>query len=517
MPNRLISLFSLRLSQFRAAPWKDLAIRWALGVLVLILALFNFMRDLNDPAKAFWDESYYVTAAQRYEEHTAQYASHPPLGFMLMVTGRAILNDNKNIDAHEVSLVKKIDTRNITKGYSFAGIRLMGALFGVAGAVLFYLICLTLTREAFSAFIFSLLYVFENAFIVHFRAAHLDPFQITFALAGILVWLRAFGDPKHDGLKSVALFGVLIGLSFMVKVNTLVLLVLPGLTVLRDMLRAGNTLPKVVGNGLIKGGVMIASFAAVVVTVFALHTLINPKAPDFASESGRRDKAYMSDAYVGWLEGREPLSATIMLDATKGYYAYMKYDFTGIVKTEKNGSQPVAWPVMSKIINYRWDSGGGKTSYVQMVGNILSWTLGLLALGGAAILLVLRVSRPRPWLETREMDMMAAVFAMYVIFMGLHIWLGTQRVMYIYHYFTGLILSFMLLPLIWQVLTARFAGLERQKDYILGGLCVSIALSFLWLSPLTYHYPLTRSACEAKNVPFKIVVCQPMLKKPVKS
>ncbi len=508
MSERLITQLNMRLKPFMT----DRTLRWGLGALVLVLALFNFMRDLNDPNKAFWDESYYVTAAQRYEEQTAQYASHPPLGFMLMVTGRAILNDNKHIDAHEVARVKKIDTREIPKGYSFAGIRLMGALFGVAGAVLFYLICLTLTREAFSAFIFSLLYVFENAFIVHFRAAHLDPFQITFALAGILVWLRAFDDKRHDGLKSVALFGVLIGLSFMVKVNTLVLLVLPGLTVLRDILRAGKSLPKVIADGLMKGAVMVASFAAVAVAVFALHTLINPKAPDFASESGRRDKAYMSEAYIGWLEGREPLSATVMIDATKGYYAYMKYDFTGIVKTEKNGSRPAAWPVMSKIINYRWDSGGGQTSYVQMVGNILSWTLGLLALGGAAVLLILRFYRSRPWLETREMDMMAAVFGMYLIFMGLHIWLGTQRVMYIYHYFTGLILSYMLLPLIWQVLKGRFVVLEKQKDYVLGGLCVGIGLCFLWLSPLTYHYPLTRAECEAKNIPFRIVICQPIAK-----
>jgi len=509
MPNRLTPYFKTCLQAFTVAPWRDQALRWALGALILCLALFNFMRDLNDPSKAFWDESYYVTAAQRYEEHTAQYASHPPLGFMLMATGRAILNDNTAIDAHEVGLVKKIDTRDIPEGYSFAGIRLMGGLFAVAGAVLFYLICLTLTREAFSAFIFSLLYVFENAFIVHFRAAHLDPFQITLALAGIRVWLRAFDDRRRDTLKGVALFGALIGLSFMVKVNTLVLLVLPGLTVLRDMLRAGRALPQVIAQGVMKGVVMVAAFGAVVVTVFALHTLINPKAPDFASESGRRDKVYMSEAYVGWLEGRAPLSATVLMDATKGYYAYMKHDFTGIVKTEKNGSQPVAWPVMSKSINYRWDSSGDRTRYVQMVGNVFSWGLGLLGLLSATVLLILRFYRPRAWLETREMDLMAAVFGMYVIFMGLHIWLGTQRVMYIYHYFTGLLLSYMLLPLIWQVLRRRFAMVERYRDYGLGGLCVGIGLCFLWYSPLTYHQPLTRAQCEARNVPFPVVICQP--------
>lgn len=488
--------------------WRDDALRWILGGLILVLALFNFARHLDDPPKGFWDESYYVTATQRYEEHVAQYASHPPLGFMLMAAGKALVNDNAGIDAHELALIKKADTQNMPEDYSFTGIRLMGALFGAVGAVLFYLICLTLTREAFPAFIFGLMYVFENAFIVHFRAAHLDAPQIAFALAGILVWLRAFDDPRRDTVKSVALFGALIGLSFMVKVNTLVLLVLPGLTVLRDIVRNTDRLG-VVRNGTIKGAAMVASFAAVVVTLFALHTLINPRAPDFASMAAQRDKVYMSEAYIGWLEGREPLSATVLIDATRGYYDFMQHDFTGIVKTEKNGSQPLAWPVMSKPINYRWDSTKGSTSYVQMTGNVLNWGLGLAGLGIATVLLGWRLIRRPSWLETRDMDIMAAIWAMYVIFMGLHIWLGTQRVMYIYHYFAGLLLSFMLLPLIWQVVQARFPAAGRYKDYVLGGLCVAVGLTFLWYSPLTYHQPLSRAQCESRNIPFEVVLCQP--------
>jgi dolichyl-phosphate-mannose-protein mannosyltransferase len=222
----------LKKGRWRTEPlWNVLGrerpMRWLLGIIVLAIASFNCLRDLNDPPHAFWDESYYVTALERYQTHTAQYASHPPLGFMLMNMGRTIVGDAKAVDSRFLADIKKTDTRKIPDNYSFFGARLMGSLFAVIGMFFFYLICLELTREAFSAFIFSLLYLFENALIVHFRAVHLDPFQITFAVAAIYVWLLGFNNPKKDTLKQLSVFGVLVGLSFMVKVNSLVLLALP--------------------------------------------------------------------------------------------------------------------------------------------------------------------------------------------------------------------------------------------------------------------------------------------------
>lgn len=519
MTDTLLAAVKTRWAQIRTGRWGDEALtrvlwrepvlRWILGVAVLGLACFNFARDLNDPPYAFWDESYYVTALERYEGHIAQYASHPPLGFMLMKVGRDIVGDAKKADSRFLADIKKTDTRKIPPGYSFTGVRLMGGLFGAAGAVLFYLLCLNITREAFSAFIFSLLYIFENALIVHFRAGHLDPFQITFALAGMLIWIRGFNDPRYDTWKHAALFGALIGLSFMVKVNTLVLLVLPGLTSLRDLMRARWPMQEAIRHGAAKAVSMMTAFTAVVVSIFVLHTVLNPVAPDFDSDAFVKDKPYVSAHYKAWLQKREPLSPQVLYEATNGYFGYMEHDFTGIVKTEKNGSQPVLWPLMHKTINYRWDSSHGKTSYVQMVGNPYNWTLGGLALIAAAGLLALRVVRRPDWLKTREADLMAALFAMWVIFMGVHIYLGTQRVMYIYHYFAGLLLSFLLLPALYQVLKGRFAFVDAHKDMVLGAVCLGAAAGFMWISPLTYHQPISRQACEARNLPFRVIVCQP--------
>jgi dolichyl-phosphate-mannose--protein O-mannosyl transferase len=99
--------------------------------------------------------------------------------------------------------------------------------------------------------------------------------------------------------------------------------------------------------------------------------------------------------------------------------------------------------------------------------------------------------------------------------MGIHIYLGLQRVMYIYHYFIGLALTFMLAALTFRLLMRRLPWLDKHRFSILCALSLLIAGSFLFYAPLTYHQQMTRAACEARNIPVRLVVCQPVKKHPV--
>lgn len=490
----------------------DQTLRWVLGLLVVVLACFNFLRDLNNPNHAFWDESYYLTSTQRYIEDKAQYASHPPLGFMFMDLGVSLTGRNKAIDTHVLGEVKKIDSRVVPAGYDFTGIRLPAALFSVVSALLFYLIVLRLSAEAFDAFVFTLLFIFENAYIVHFRAAHLDAYQFTFTLGSILVWLHTFGREPKRPLLTYALFGLLCGLSFMVKVNSLIMLTLGGFSLIRALWldRTKATLLQC----LARGSSIAAAFAVVVVSVLTLHVVLNPVSPDPNTPAGKRDLGVMGQTYKDWLNHKRPLSPAVVIDATQGYYNYMKHDFVYEVKAEANGSQPILWPFMAKAINYRWDHNGSKTAYVQMVGNPVNWGLGILGVIGAAVLILRRRMTTRSQAEDKDFDLLEVLFAMYMIFWWLHIWLGTQRVMYIYHYFIGLALSFFLVPLSFKILARRIPFIATHRFTILCGLSVAIAASYLFYSPLTYHYYLTREECQLRNVPVTLVVCQPRKKKP---
>lgn len=490
----------------------DKTLRWVLGMLILALACFNYMRDLNNPPHAFWDESYYLTSSERYVEHRAQYASHPPLAFMFQDLGITLTGVNKGIDTHMLGETKKIDSRNTPVGYNFTGIRLPSAIFGVVSVMLVYLIMLNLSGEAFEAFVFSLLFVFENAFLVHFRAGHLDSYQMTFTLGSILVWLFTYGREPKRPLVMYGLFGLLCGLSFMCKVNSVVILMLGGLSLARSVWvdRSKANFQRNIARGFAVAG----AFFVVVAAIFTLHVVLNPVAPDPKTEDGRKDLKYMAQDYKDWLNHKGPLTPVVVWDATVGYYNYMKHDFVDEIKTEANGSQPIEWPFMVRVINYRWDFDGKRTAYTQMVGNPVNWALAFVGIVGAAVLIALRKGRGNPGPEAEDYNRLEAILAMYAVFMMIHIYLGTQRVMYIYHYFIGLALSFLLVPLVFKILARKWAPLDKHRFGVLCGLTILIALSFLWIAPLTFHQFITREQCEAKNVPLTLVICQPVKKAP---
>ncbi|MFT4075942.1 MAG: phospholipid carrier-dependent glycosyltransferase [Asticcacaulis sp.] len=518
--NMPAATFSQKVRTFADRLWNadDQTLRWVLGVLIIILACFNFVRDLNNPYHAFWDESYYLTTTQRYVEGKAQYASHPPLGFMFMDLGvktGKMLGVNSHIDTHALGDVKKIDSRIVPKGYDFTPIRLPSALFAIVSALLFYLIILKLNGEAFEAFVFSLLFVFENAYIVHFRAAHLDSYQFTFTLGSILVWLHTFGREPKRPLLTYAAFGLLCGLSFMVKVNSLVMLALGALSLGRALWMDHSRRNWLRQFG--RGSAIAAAFLSVVVLIFTLHVAFNPNKPDITTKAGTRDYNAMGQVYRDYLAHKRGLSPAVVWDATVGYYKYMKYDFTGEVKTEPNGSQPVLWPFMAKAITYRWDFDGKKTAYTHMLGNPVNWGLGLIGIVGAAVLIARRRfdrrETPDAEARARDYDRLEALFAMFMVFWTFHIYLGIHRVMYIYHYFIGLALTFLLIALCFKIVARQVPLVAKYRFGLLCGLSVLIACSYLFYAPLTYHQYMTRDECNLRNVPVTLIVCQPVKKK----
>ncbi len=513
MPTALTAI-SQRLIRFAKAVWDgdDLTLKWVLGLLILVLACFNFLRDLDNPPHAFWDESYYLTTTERYQEEKAQYASHPPLGFMFMDLGVKLTHANAKLDTRAIGADKKIDSRAVPKAYNFVGIRLPSALFAVIGAMLFYLIVLKLNGEPFESFVFSLMFVFENAYIVHFRAAHLDSYQMTFTLGSILVWLHTFAREPKRPLLTYAAFGLLCGLSFMVKVNSLVMLALGGFSLLRSLWldRSRENWQRQIARGSVVAG----AFLAVVMAVFTLHVAFNPNPPDPNTVAGKKDLLYMGQVYQDYLHGKRPFSPVVVWDATVGYYKCMQHDFVGEVKTEANGSQPILWPFMAKAINYRWDFNGKATAYTQMIGNPVNWGLGVVGIVGALILILRRRSFKQDDNDSQDMNRLEVLFAMYMLFWVFHIYLGTHRVMYIYHYFIGLALSFLLVPLAFKIVARRVPLIDRHRFSLMCGLSLLIGAAYLFYAPLTYHHYLTKAQCEMRNVPVKLVMCQPVKKKP---
>ena len=92
--------------------------------------------------------------------------------------------------------------------------------------------------------------------------------------------------------------------------------------------------------------------------------------------------------------------------------------------------------------------------------------------------------------------------------MAVHAYLGTMRVMYLYHYFLALVLAFCLLPLVLAEVAERWRAPRAWQEWELAVITVMLLVSFEFYSPLSFHRPLTRAQCEWRNAVQHIVDCR---------
>jgi dolichyl-phosphate-mannose-protein mannosyltransferase len=475
----------------------------AAGLVALIAGLV-LLPGLNAPNRPIWDEVYYLTSTQRYRERTAQFASHPPLGLMLIAAGVALVGDNRGLAVHRLAQTKSVAGEDLPPGFSFVGVRLASALFGGLGAVLFFQLMLTLTGRPLTALALSNLYLFENAFIVQFRAAQLDAFQTVFVLLALLIVARgvrreAAGAKMGEGLDFA--FGLACGLAAMVRFNGVVLALLGALLVGRGLWRRRGAVAGCL-DAVRRGLVMAAGFLAAVIVVFCAHVAISSCPPALDAPAGRADAAFVSPAYRDFLTGRRPLSPAVVLAATNDYRRFMAADLAGVPRVDPNGSSPLTWPLHAGAINYRWDSDGQTTRYLQLAGNRVGWAIGLLGLVAGAGLTAFG-----GWTSPARRDLAWMLLACHAGFMLLHGLLGLHRVMYLYHYFPGLLLSFALAALAFEELRARWPASAGIRRGVVAVLVLHLAC-FCFYAPLTYHRPMSHRACEWRNLGQAVVACR---------
>ncbi|MGC3982275.1 MAG: phospholipid carrier-dependent glycosyltransferase [Steroidobacteraceae bacterium] len=322
---------------------------------VLIVALFCYVANLAQPPYLFWDENYHVTSAERYIEGIAQFEPHPPLGLMLIAAGEALVNPNEGIDKHVMTTVKQIGGDDLPKGFSFAGMRLVPSLFAALGALLFFGLMYELLENRLYALLFTSLYVFENAFVVHFRAVHLDSFQMFFSLATFWHFVRLWRQSASPKWWQYALLAVWCGLAMMAKINAVLLLVLFPILYFKDA--AHNKPTNLLADFASKSGAAMGAMLMVIFVTFYVHAAIARTAPSPDTASGRQDMENMSPEYRTFLEQHGSLTPGMVVTIVSDYFKFMDKDHKGVPKLDstkpgENGSHPLHWPVHDKTINY---------------------------------------------------------------------------------------------------------------------------------------------------------------------
>ena len=73
----------------------------------------------------------------------------------------------------------------------------------------------------------------------------------------------------------------------------------------------------------------------------------------------------------------------VVLAAAQDYTHFMLSDLKAVPRSDPNGSLPIQWPLHTHTINYRWDSDGVHTAYVQLAGNLWGWVIAGIAVVAA--------------------------------------------------------------------------------------------------------------------------------------
>lgn len=381
------------------------------------------------------------------------------------------------------------------RGFSFVGVRFFPVLFGTLSAPLFFFILYKLSRRPFISFLFSSLYLFENALIVQSRGALLESTQIFFILCALLYFLYTL-ELKKVSLKRYFVLGVLVGLGIAVKLNALVFLLLLPFLILYEK---KYLFEKVFwGEVLLRGEIFLAGTLIIYLGVFYIHIALGEKILDSRTylASGTYEKAMSEN------QEANPLYFPV---AFKDNLAYAKQYEQSVPqydpgKTVEDGSLPITWPFGDKSIRYLWEKDGKEVRYLYFQGNPLIWLTGFAGVILAFILIVSHLIFKLEVKNKRIFFLITTLFSLYILYMVSSVWVFSFRVLYIYHYLIPLLFSLFLAFLIFIYIFEKALKRNNRRLYI-GTVVFVFAIFFMYrfFSPLTYFQPLAGKEVFVRN------------------
>ena len=461
---------------------------WLALLVVAGAASLTYVLNFSYPAVPFWDERYYIVTAQKYLHGVYFIDLHPPLGKLLVALGERLFGQNA---ATTQFLDVTYYATDIPVGFSFVGFRVFPVLLASLTAPLLFTLFLTITRARTIAMLLSGLYLFDNALIVHQRGAMLEGPLLFFTVALLLAFVWLLGTPAaaRRRFRVLALvIGVALGCALATTSIAVVLVLLPVVAVWRLRVDRRRALECALVVGLASAVVVVAVWEM----HFALARHLNP---------ALQEKGYYqtpSPAARAFLESRHrvPIVAFPAMLAEAIRYARW-YDAArpaiDFCKTDEKASPFWMWPIGARAVAYWWDTAdeGASFRYLYLQVNPVIWWTALAGVVAAVSLLIgSAIAPPARPLKHRFLltTFTALYFAYFVPFRWIH------GVMFLYHYFIPLLISFVLVALAVDELThigGRAVTLAHKRAALTIWLAAAVA-SFWFYKPLTYYErPLT--------------------------
>lgn len=455
------------------------------AVLVTIVSYLTYVPGYNKPSALFWDENYHIASAQHYLNRQFFMEPHPPLGKLLIALGEYALHPNERFDQFRDTDHGKGDL--LPPGFSFAGYRLIPTLLAWFTAPLMFLTAWLISKRLSLSLLTAALYTFDNAIIVHARAAMLEGTQLFFVVAALLSFFALHKGAVGERYRLVVagILGGALGAAIATKVNAILFVALIPLLF---------TLPGTLRSRLATSLCTVVIGCAVYTATWYTHFAIAVHRNDKLKESGY----YTTDPAVrqiidrrGTLGARD-LFVLIKASAVDYLADYSKGVPTlDLCKAGENGSPVFFWPVGARTIQYRWETAGdNEARYLYLVPNPATWLLGAISLLLAATLAIGSVVGP---INTRPKNiwtilLLLALYGGYMLAVG-----RVPRVLYLYHYFIPLLISFLLTPVMASEIehVGPCIATDRRKALFALTSIGAIFLCYLWYSPFTYYKPIS--------------------------
>ncbi|MBN2544449.1 MAG: phospholipid carrier-dependent glycosyltransferase [Spirochaetes bacterium] len=459
-------------------------------IAVLIFSSVIFFNQYDKPDGLFWDENYHVVSAQKYIDGVYFMECHPPLGKLLIALSERIFNPNSKLDTS--GFLRTDHTKSIPKGYRFHGVRFSSTFSAVLSSLVFFLILYNLFTNPHLAFLFTFMFIFDNALVVHLRAAMLDGSQLFFILCAILYFVYIIRIKNSFNLLNYFILGTLTGLAVSVKVNSAVILLLFVFLIFieynEEIFKIKFFQVQIFMDIFFKAVVSAAGILMIVFIIFYIHFAIGKRVVD--NRFYQASKEYKEILAKGTTAN--PMNFFIMF---RDYKKYMDVFQKGVphlnpCKSDENGSHPLGWTLGKKAINYRWDKSGNKVRYKYIQCNPVIWFSGLFGILLCYILIgAVYIFK----FEIKNEDLFYKILMFTLLYTGYMVAiLQIPRVMYLYHYFIPLLFSFVCFYLIFIYIFEELIEQEnRTLFFSLFVFFTLIIVVFWWFSPFTYHLPLT--------------------------
>jgi dolichyl-phosphate-mannose-protein mannosyltransferase len=454
--------------------------------IILFSSLLTHFLFYGYPNETVFDEVHFGKFISGYFTHEYFFDIHPPLG-KLLISGVGYLAGFK-------------------PGFSFAEIgqkfpdstylwlRFLPTLAGALLPLVVFLLTLKLRLSQLAAFSAAMLTVFENALSVQSRFILLDSFLLLFGFLALLFYFiyrerKAAAIKNSRGTFYLMLAGIFGALSLSVKWTgatfLALIIILEAIRFIRE--KNGQLLVKNLLNLIILPLVIYFS-------IFAIHLkLLTKSGPGDAFMSPAFQKTLLGNAY----QNSPDVKQLNLLEKFEELNIEMYKANANLTAGHPYSSKWYSWPFMIRPIYYWYKNNAPDASRIYFLGNPLIWWASTIAIFYLLINLIqfafVFVVSKIPSLKIKIKNYTTELLPLFLggaYLLNLLPFAGIQRVMFLYHYMTGLV--FAIIALVYLI------DKTQNKKRIFSILLVISILSFIFFSPLTYGLPLSEKAYHAR-------------------